>query len=116
MNTYEFVTLLLGFIVRLAVPVSATAIGVWLLRRLDAQWQTETLQQAANVGGFTIPLQNLNCWDVHNCSPERKATCPAYLNPNIPCWEAHRVNGQLQEACQHCAFHRMKLTALKTAS
>jgi hypothetical protein len=108
MNTYEFVTFILGFILRLAAPVSVTALGVWLLRRLDARWQSEALRQAANVGGLTIPLQNLNCWDVHDCPPERKANCPAYLNPNMPCWEAHRVNGQLQEACQNCAFHKMK--------
>ncbi len=109
MNTLEWTTLFLGLVVRLAVPVGLTGFVVWFLRRLDARWQAEALQQATNVGGLTIPLAQLNCWDVHDCSPERKATCPAFLNSNVPCWEAHRLNGQNEEACQGCAFRKAKL-------
>jgi hypothetical protein len=116
MNTLEWTTLVLGILVRLAVPVGATAFLVWFLRRLDARWQEEAMQQAANVGGIPVPISQLHCWDVHDCSPEKRATCPAYLNSNISCWEAHRRNGQLQQACQGCAFRKMKLAAAPAAS
>ena len=116
MNTYEFLTFLIGIILRLAIPVSATVMGVYLLRRLDARWLSEALKQATHVSGVIIPLQNLNCWDLHDCSPERRANCPASLNSNVPCWEVHSVNGHLQEACQHCAFHKGKTAAAQTAS
>jgi hypothetical protein len=112
MTTFEILSFLLGIFLRLALPVGATAFGVWLLRRLDARWQSEALRQATHVGGVTIPVQMLNCWDVHDCAPERRATCPSYLNPDLPCWEAHRVNGQLQEACQGCAFHKTKSSTI----
>lgn len=105
-------TTLLGTFLRLIVPIGATLFGVWLLRRVDAWWQADVLKQATHVGRENIPLQFLNCWDVHDCSPERRAKCPAYLHPNLPCWEAHQVNGQLQEACWGCAFHNLKTTAI----
>jgi hypothetical protein len=109
MNTYEFGTFLMGILLRIAVPVGVTAFVVGLLRYLDALWQAEAMRKAMKVGGAMIPIQNLKCWDIHECPPERKAKCPAYLNPNIPCWQAHCVHGQLQEACRACPFRKMKL-------
>ena len=114
MNTFEISTILVGFLLRLAVPIGITMLVVGLLRYLDARWQAEALHQATSVGGVRIPVQNLKCWDVHDCSPEQKAHCPAYLNPTIPCWEAHSANGQLQEACLRCAFHKIKLSGKPT--
>ncbi|GAB4579321.1 MAG: hypothetical protein Fur0022_20590 [Anaerolineales bacterium] len=112
MMTYEFLSLLFGIFLRIAFPIGVTLLAVWLLRRLDAHWQKEALHQATYMGEMTIPLQILNCWDVHDCSPERKATCPAYLHPEVSCWEVHRVNGQLSEACQECAFRKMKASVV----
>jgi len=109
-------TLLVGILIRLAIPIGLTLLVVLFLRRLDARWQQEAIQQAANIKGLTIPIAQIHCWDVHDCSPERRATCQAYLNTNTPCWEAHRRNGQLQDACQGCAFRKMKLAAAPVAS
>lgn len=115
MNTFEWTSLLLGLAVRLAVPVGLTGFVVWFLRRLDTRWQADALKQAASVGGLTIPLAQLNCWDVHDCPPERKASCSAFLD-NVPCWEAHRLNGQIEEACQGCAFRKAKMTVSPAVS
>ena len=110
MNTLEYFTLIFGFLLRLALPIIFTGVIVWILHRMDVRWQKEAMKQVAN--NELIPIQNIQCWDVHDCSPGRKATCPAFMNPNIPCWEAHRRNGQLQEACLRCAFRKVKVTPI----
>lgn len=116
MSKFEWITLLFGILVRLAIPVGATMLFVWFLRRLDTRWQKEALHQTISVRGLTIPIAQIRCWEVHDCSPERRATCLAYLNTQIPCWEAHRHNGELQEACRGCAFRKMKMAAAPMAS
>lgn len=115
MNTFEISSIFIGTVLRLAVPVILTVLVVGLLRYLDGRWQAEALHQATTVGGMRIPVQNLNCWDIHDCPPERKSQCPTYLNPSVPCWEAHNVNGQLQEACLGCAFHKAKISVKTSA-
>lgn len=116
MNTLEWTTLVFGLLVRLAIPLGATLFGVWFLRRLDIRWQTEALKRTAVMGGANIPIAQLHCWDVHDCPPERKTNCPAYLDANVACWETHCCNGQMQEACQTCAFRKTKLIALSAVS
>jgi len=34
----ELIAVLIGFLVRLGIPIGLTALLAWLLRRLDARW------------------------------------------------------------------------------
>jgi hypothetical protein len=96
---YELLTDLAGLALRLAVPAALTLAVSALLRRLDARWQA----QAA-----PLPLpRRTPCWEVHHCSLERAAACPAYGQTSVPCWQCFRdAQGNLQTKCLNCEVFR----------
>lgn len=97
----EILLMLLGFIVRIGLPVGVTALIVILLRRLDAHWQTE-----AELPAVLAPV-GPPCWEQHNCSPEKRAGCKAFQNAGIPCWQQFRkTDGTLRETCIGCEVFR----------
>lgn len=102
---YTFGTLVLGLLLRLAVPIGLTALLVWGLRRLDERWQAE----AEGVTAVTVaaPARNPGCWKINNCPPENRARCKAYAHPESPCWQVHREkSGRLLERCLICNIFR----------
>ncbi len=81
--------------VRLAIPVLLTILIVQMLRILDARWQIEAEKAPPLV-------EKPACWEINNCSPERRKDCPGYTSPH-PCWQARRMeNGYLREECLGC--------------
>jgi hypothetical protein len=109
----ELVAVLIGFLLRIAVPVGITALVAWLLRRLDARWQAEAEEQARKAAltpsqnGREVVGKGLRCWEVRGCPPERRESCPAYLHPEIPCWQILRApTGQLRKGCLECEVFR----------
>jgi hypothetical protein len=97
----EALAFILGMVLRIGIPVGATALLVWLLHRLDARWQNQAEQEGIPTG------QNLaadpGCWDIKNCSPEARRTCKAFAHPETPCWQELRSgDGNLQEKCLKC--------------
>jgi len=108
-----------GFVLRLAVPVAITAVIVWLLRRLDARWQREAEERQAvereawsvERGEDVAPRSTLqaprHCWEVRDCPPEVRDSCPAYAHPEMPCWQVFRNGGgRLKEECLDCELFR----------
>lgn len=92
---FAFLAILAGILLRLAIPIAITAVAVYLLRRLDEQWQQE-----AELSVPTPP--KAECWKIKNCPPERRSACPAYTSAQ-PCWQTRRLaNGYLQEECLSC--------------
>lgn len=90
--------LVLGFVVRFVIPIGVTALLVWYFRKLDQRWQTE----AKLASGQVMP-KNPGCWKINKCSPEQRAKCRAYANPDKPCWQVYRTtDGLLQEKCLGC--------------
>lgn len=86
--------LLTGLFVRLAIPVAATIVLIYLLRKLDARWQSEAQ--------LPIPLEKPRCWEIKGCSPEEMKKCKAGQS-SLPCWQVYRLpNGYLQEECLSC--------------
>ena len=90
-----------GFVLRFGIPIAITMVAIYFLRRLDARWQaeaeTETLQPV---------VEKPHCWEINNCTPEIRASCPGYLS-EAPCWQARREeNGHLQEKCLGCDIFR----------
>lgn len=109
----ELSALILGILLRLAIPVGGTVLAVWILLRLDARWREEpVLKDNIKVDGVEIPIYLAHCWEVRDCSPEQLRTCMAYKNPDLHCWDVVRANGRLQEACQKCQYRQKVLTSL----
>ena len=85
----------IGVVVRLAIPVVLTILIVQLLRIQDARWQRE---------GEQVPrlVEKPVCWEVKNCPPDCRKNCPGFTSP-LPCWQARRLaNGYLREECLTC--------------
>lgn len=96
-----FATLIL---LRLGLPLAATALMVWLLQQLDARWQAEAERQQRATPRV---VARVPCWEIRQCPPESRATCPAYAQPDLPCWQVFRDRqGRLAEACLSCQVFR----------
>jgi hypothetical protein len=104
----SLLALLIGLLIRLAIPIVLTALLIVLLHKLDARWQAEA----------QLPLpasQNIECWKVKGCRPEQRRNCVA-AKSNLPCWQTYRLpNGYLREECLACkVFTEAPLPALTT--
>ncbi len=91
---------LLGLLIRIGIPVGITVLIVMWLYRLDARWQEEAEREVAEV---KEPENQIHCWEIKNCSPEKIVNCPAYIHKETPCWQVFRQkNGFLRESCIGC--------------
>ena len=94
--------LILGILVRFAIPIGVTALLVWLFRKLDQRWQAE-----AELTTEKALAKNPGCWEINNCPEEQRARCRAFANPNMACWHVFRdSDGLLQEQCLGCDVFR----------
>lgn len=90
-----FLYVVLGLLVRLAIPIAGTVVLVIFLRKLDERWQTE-----AELHAHT--MEKPECWKIKGCSPQQIETCEAHTS-QLPCWQANRLpNGYLNEQCLSC--------------
>ncbi|TAK11034.1 MAG: hypothetical protein EPO32_13460 [Anaerolineae bacterium] len=106
---YVTVYLIIGLLLRLGLPLAVTLVAAMYLRRLDARWRAEALQQRM------IPLAvqaaaSRPCWETKGCGTKKK-NCPAGNNPSAPCWEYKRIYGLLAPACKDCEV-RLAVLAL----
>jgi hypothetical protein len=97
------VTIAVGLIVRLGVPIALTALFIFVLRRLDERWQAQAKGEL-----LAVPMvRNSGCWDVKNCTSEQKKHCGAYAHQDVPCWQYFRSQqGNLRETCLGCDVFR----------
>jgi len=103
-TTSSALSVLIVIFLRFVVPILFTVLIVFFLRRLDARWQEEARFQMTNSPKL-IPENP--CWEVNNCSPEKKYQCKAFINPDVPCWQQYRsTNGLLRESCLSCSVYR----------
>lgn len=91
----SFLAVLTGFLLRLSIPIAGTIVVVYLLRKLDAQWQVEAQLSPTSA-------QKAECWEIKDCSPAQRKNCKA-IPSSLPCWQVFRQpNGYLQEECISC--------------
>jgi hypothetical protein len=91
----SFFYLIIGLLLRLAIPITATLFVVYILRRLDKRWQAEAEALPAGV-------EKPECWNVKGCTPDQVKNCTA-AKSSLPCWQAKRLpNGYLKEDCLSC--------------
>ncbi len=112
MGVLEILTIILGFILRVGVPLGITFLFVWLLKRLDTSWKVEAEKEHRRLLGEGAQA---HCWEYYGCAPHRRQKCPAFNNQENPCWENFKVGRHLQESCRLCAF-RQKTLALMAAA
>ena len=93
--------MILLFALRCLVPLALTLAIGYLMNRQVARWEA---QEAAAAGKRVPPApQPQPCWEVRNCSAERRKSCPAYLSSGQPCWEVrHAAEGVLPAGCPTC--------------
>ncbi len=110
------------FILRLAVPITITAMIVYGLRRLDARWQAEAEAEAHHALQIALPppptvrVATKPCWECNGCPEELRRNCPAYQLAALPCWLARlRVEGRLPAKCYGCKQFQPKATLRQQA-
>jgi hypothetical protein len=92
-----------GFGLRFAVPLLITVLAIIWLRWLDDRWQQETDRYIQLSGEASFWEGRTPCWDAKGCSPERRNSCPAFLNSQTACWQVLRNSeGQLKDECLGC--------------
>jgi len=101
-RTLEVISLFLLCALRFGVPLGITFLLAWGLRRLDAHWQAEAELKIAKKEVRQIAVSQERCWELRNCSPQKRETCPAYAHPEEPCWAVVSANGHLPRACRDC--------------
>jgi hypothetical protein len=95
----SFFAVFTGLSLRLAIPIVVTVVLISLMRKLDAQWQSEA--QAS-----TLRVEKPKCWEIKGCSPEQMKNCIA-VKSSLPCWQTYRLpNGHLREECLSCEVFR----------
>jgi hypothetical protein len=101
-EAFVVVYVLIGFLLRIGIPVGITFLLGWSLRKLDTRWRLEARQNVAQPKVQPKWTSGQMCWQENDCSLERRQDCPAFLNPEIPCWEFFRKYGTLNKMCTDC--------------
>jgi hypothetical protein len=105
----DAIAVLLGFALRVAVPIAVTlAAGRWLEKRLaPAEESTDERRTATPWITRTGNVIRVHCWDVKRCESARRAQCSAFKNPELPCWLALQAQGEkLREDCFTCELYK----------
>ena len=96
-----------GILLRIGVPLVATLLFAWLLRKLDERWQRQAAAQKVGMRAVSLSGEGEKCWEAKDCPPEKRDKCPAYAKPETPCWHVFRGKDRLlRESCLGCAFFR----------
>ncbi len=91
---------LLGFFLRLGVPIAVTALILAILYLFDRRWQKQAL-------ALPVVPSGKRCWEIKGCSEESKRNCPAAAQPNAPCWYVFKSrDGVMKETCLGCKVFR----------
>ncbi|MBI4823959.1 MAG: MerR family transcriptional regulator [Nitrospirae bacterium] len=66
-----------------------------------------------SIEGIKKLLDYAPCWEITQCSEERKSACSAFIDKTKPCWElnrmiCHRNSGKICEDCVVYLSQKMK--------
>lgn len=103
-----FLYIIVGLLLRLAIPILGTVLLVYFLRKLDARWQAEAqLHQQ-------LSMETSECWKIQGLSPQQAKHFEANQS-ELPCWQANRLpNGYMRDECLSCqVFTEAPAPALK---
>ena len=108
MNEFaQGLSLLLGLVLRLAIPLGLTALAASLVYRLDQRWQREADRKRSQAI-LSIPLETrMACWNLMDCEGGKRGTCAAFKNPDKACWENFAKEGVLAKKCLDCVYPKL---------
>lgn len=99
----EILAIVIGLLLRLAIPILLTVLLVAFLRRLDVSWREEAQR---NQGKYELAEGQKSCYEMKGCSVEEMSSCEA-VRASMPCWQAKReANGYMAEECLNCQVFR----------
>lgn len=60
-----------------------------------------------SIEGIKKLLEYAPCWEITECSEERKNKCTAYIDRTKPCWELNRMicNKESGKLCEECIVY-----------
>ncbi|MDA8089582.1 MAG: MerR family transcriptional regulator [Nitrospiraceae bacterium] len=60
-----------------------------------------------SIEGIKRLLQYAPCWEITNCSEERRSSCSAFIDSANPCWELNRMicNRTTGRICEDCVVY-----------
>jgi len=63
-----------------------------------------------SIQGIKKLLDYAPCWEITECSEERKTSCTAYIDRTKPCWELNRLicNRESGKICEDCVVYLSK--------
>jgi hypothetical protein len=104
MNSLETIYyVIVGLVLRFALPLTLTVLLIIWLRWLDARWQRDADEILMEPSGVSFWEGRTPCWDVKACTPEMRASCPVFRDGRTACWQVRRKpGGQLKEECLDC--------------
>ncbi len=101
------VPVVLGFLIRLGIPIAVTALVLGILYIFDKRWQNQAL-------ALPVVPSGKRCWEVKGCSEEARQNCLAASKPDMPCWYVFRTrDGVMKDACLECKVFRRAPVPIK---
>ncbi|UCG77968.1 MAG: MerR family transcriptional regulator [Nitrospirota bacterium] len=72
-------------------------------------------QKKISIEGIKKLLEYAPCWEITECSEERKSKCSAFIDKTKPCWELNRMicNKESGKICEDCVVYISKKLAKK---
>jgi len=107
------ISMVLGILVRIGIPVGLTAILAFFLKRLDSKWREEARQVQPGDGLLRDIWLNNPCWGETDCVEEQREKCAVFNQKKEPCWEVYRENGSMQSKCQECEYRKELLLPVR---
>lgn len=109
-----FVVLIIVALVVLVFAIYGLFLGMARLGRLVARAYEWLVAPDADLLRYEkgAPLEQLmqlqpasSCWDLQQCPPKIRDSCPAYIHSNLPCWVAcmlEEPHNKVKPDCLSC--------------
>jgi MerR family transcriptional regulator/heat shock protein HspR len=67
-------------------------------------------QKKISIEGIKKLLEYAPCWEITECSEERRGKCSAFIDKTKPCWELNRMicNKESGKICEDCVVYISK--------
>ena len=124
----DAIVILFMLFLRIGVPLAVTiGVGYLIQRWLYKDVMLEAEEAAER--GKIIPFDRRTaasgerpaaeakmsapCWEVTNCPPAERESCPAYASPSgRPCWMTFQLaDGRLPDTCLDCDVYQLRPAA-----
>ena len=98
-------SVILGFVLRIGVPLLITILIGRGLRKLDAKWKEDG--QKVRIQDLSISdrtIDRMTCWEFFDCSEEKRKNCKMYDQTGVLCWEICQKIGEEPSECLACKY------------